>query len=185
MATQIINNGATIKLTISGSTRFIPKPSIVGITIAKTGIIKIDIGKGIANIFLTYSDITLPTSSNIIELVEQLNEMLPQSAVVGGATEAKQDTTNSTLLLIRTDLDAVITRLEALNNKLYFDALLVDESGVNTIYRGFALPGSSTSAAVWAIERTTISGDITVKKWAGGTKTFGFIWDNRESLTYS
>ncbi len=185
MATQILNNGATLKITISGVTKLLAKNQIKEITLVKTNIVKIDIGAGIGNLFITYADVTVPAVATPDDLVAEINTMLAAAAVAGGATELKQDTTITQLNAIKTDIASMKTKLDNLDNKLFFDALLIDESALNAIYRGFALPGASTSTAVWAIERTTQVGEVTIKKWAGGSRNFAFIWDNREALTYS
>lgn len=54
------------------------------------------------------------------------------------------------------------------------------------IYKGEAVVGSATSAAVWRIRRLTIASDDDVtEEWAGGTAEFDKIWDNRAALAYS
>lgn len=184
MATQIVNNGATLKVIISGVTKLVAKLQIREITVVKTNIIKIDIGQGVGNLFVSYPDVTAPATTSPDELVSEINSMLAQSAA-GGATEAKQDSAITQLQAIKIDIASMKTKLDSLDNKLFFDALLIDESAIGAIYRGFALPGASTSTAVWAIERTTQVGEVTMKKWAGGTKNFAYIWDNRETLSYS
>lgn len=185
MATQILNNGATLKITISGVTKLLAKNQIKEITLVKTNIVKIDIGAGIGNLFINYTDVTSPSTASPDDLVAEINNMLAAAGVVGGATEAKQDSAITQLQSIKTDIASMKTKLDSLDNKLFFDALLIDESALNAIYRGFALPGASTSTAVWAIEKTTQVGEVTIKKWAGGTKNFAYIWDNRETLIYS
>ncbi len=185
MATQIINNGATIKVTTAGVEKLISKSQIVYITIVKTNLVKIDIGQGIGNIFINYADVTVPLTNAPAELVAAINTMLLQASTLGGATEAKQDSAITELSSIKTEIAALKLKLDSLNDKIFFDALLVDESAVNAIYRGFAMPGASTSAAVWAIEKTTLLGEVTIKKWAGGSRNLSYIWDNRESLSYS
>lgn len=57
-------------------------------------------------------------------------------------------------------------------------------STADTIYVGWAMPGTLTSAASWRIKKVnTSSGAVTT--WASGTIEFNKIWDNRTSLTYS
>lgn len=53
-------------------------------------------------------------------------------------------------------------------------------------YRGDALPGTVTSAALWRVQRITIQADRdTVIVFADGDDDFDNIWDNRLSLSYS
>lgn len=65
-------------------------------------------------------------------------------------------------------------------------------TGTNLIYKGFARPGSSTSAAVWQIALLTYDGSsnllsITWPQDASGSASndFQFIWANRATYTYS
>lgn len=65
-------------------------------------------------------------------------------------------------------------------------------AGTTLIYRGFARPGSLTSAAVWQIAKMTYDGNSNILTIQWAQDSFGhasseyiFIWDNRASLTYS
>ena len=65
-------------------------------------------------------------------------------------------------------------------------AVQLDEAAGSITYIGEADPGSATSAAVWRVRRMDESGNPElIIKWAGGTRNFDKIWDNRTSLTYS
>ena len=53
-------------------------------------------------------------------------------------------------------------------------------------YKGWASPGTATSAAAWAIVKYTYSGtQVTNIQWGGGQATFDQIWDNRATLSYA
>lgn len=53
-------------------------------------------------------------------------------------------------------------------------------------YRGDALPGTLTSAALWRVQRLTIQSDgDTEVLFADGDDNFDNVWDNRLSLSYS
>lgn len=60
-----------------------------------------------------------------------------------------------------------------------------DASG-NLIYEAWAVPGSSTSSAVWLVAKNSYDGsnNLTTIQWAG-TADFNQIWDNHLSLSYS
>ena len=61
-----------------------------------------------------------------------------------------------------------------------------DYSGDNMIYEGWAIPGTSTAMAAWAIKKYTYSGSaIITEEWANGTSLQINVWDNRASLTYA
>ena len=67
---------------------------------------------------------------------------------------------------------------------LYVEPLMIDESEPHTIYKGYALPGTTPNQSLWAIMRSTIFQEITTNKWANGNKDFVNIWDNRTTLNY-
>ncbi len=61
----------------------------------------------------------------------------------------------------------------------------VDSGDATITYYGYALPGAVETDPVWAIKRvTTVSAKITTE-WVDGVFTNAFIWDDRETLTYS
>lgn len=61
-----------------------------------------------------------------------------------------------------------------------------DESG-NRIYAGWAVPGTATSAAAWAIQQSTYddANNLLSVKWARGSSAYTNVWNNRASLAYS
>lgn len=60
------------------------------------------------------------------------------------------------------------------------------DGGNFPIYEGFALPGTTTSAAGWAIRKFTWSGtQNTTIEWADGNGLFDNVWDDRTGLSYS
>jgi len=63
----------------------------------------------------------------------------------------------------------------------------IDFVGDTLIYRGWANPGTATSAPSWRIRRTTFVGadEDVVHEWADGNANFDNIWDNRASYSYS
>ena len=65
--------------------------------------------------------------------------------------------------------------------------LQVDEVG-DTTYIGYAVEGTATTAATWAIKKIVIdntNGCDAAITWADGDKSFDNIWDNRAALSYS
>ena len=55
----------------------------------------------------------------------------------------------------------------------------LDDTGT-ALYVGKALPGSSTSSAVWQIKKVT----DTVISFADAVSTFNKVWNSRASYTY-
>lgn len=185
MATQIIDSVATLKIVRDGVTKLLVKTQIKEISIVATNQIKLDTGQGIYNTFISYPDVTAPVTADVEALRDAINAMLTTGAAGGGATEAKQDSQIGELQNIKAGLDALSGKVDTLSDRVFLDALLVDEATPNTIYKGYGLPGASTSAAVWAIEKVTVNNDVVVRQWAGGNKTLDKIWDDRASLTYA
>lgn len=62
---------------------------------------------------------------------------------------------------------------------------LVDAVDASTTYIGSSEPGTTTTSALWRIQKILVSGSITTLSWADGNLNFDNIWDNRGSLTYS
>lgn len=59
---------------------------------------------------------------------------------------------------------------------------LIDKIDVNAngiTYYGSAVAGSATSAALWQIQSSSVSGVVTTFLWADGNVNFDNIWDNR------
>lgn len=169
---EIINNGASLKIIADGVTRNILKHQIREVSVINDTIIKIDIGLGILNnIFLEFNDVSSPIAANPSELVEAINAML-LSNCTGVATEANQEIEIGELRNIKTSF---VFQKEAIS----------DKTNPKTIYMGYAVPGSLTSDAVWAIEKITNDKEIYSYKWASGNKNFDKVWDNRKTLQYS
>lgn len=63
----------------------------------------------------------------------------------------------------------------------------MEYSGTNVIYIGRADPGTAVTEKRWAIQKFTYDSNnlVTDIQWAGGTKEFKFIWNDRASYTYS
>lgn len=183
---EIINNGASLKIISGSNIRLIYKTQIREISVIKTNIIKVDLGLGaLHNVFINYPDVTNPVTADPDALRDAINVMLINAATAGGATEQKQIDGITELQSIKTSVNALGSKIDQLNDKLFMEPLQIDESNPQVIYRGFALPGALTSAAAWAIQRATINGDVTIYQWAAGTKNFDKVWDNRATLTYS
>lgn len=172
--TQIINNGASLKIIQDGFSRNILKMQVKEVSVLINTIIKIDIGKGaLSNIFLEFNDVSNPQTSNPEALVEAINQMLQTNANISGvATERNQEIEISELQNIKT-------------NQLFVEPQISDESNPRTIYRGFATPGSITSVRVWAIQKIENNGGVISYLWAGGNRNFDKVWDDRKTLQYS
>lgn len=173
--TQILNNGASVKIISPDGTRNILKQEIIEIGILKDTIIKIDIGQGaLNNVFINHPEVTNPATPTPDALVDAINAMLQNTIVLppGISTEANQQSEISKLDSVRTSL-------------LLQSPSISDETNPKTIYKGFAVPGARTSDAVWAIQKITNDRGIYTYQWAGGNQNFDKVWDNRAALIYT
>jgi hypothetical protein len=171
-STQIINDGASLKIISAGASRNILKQQIRELSIVNDTLLKIDIGQGpLNNIFLEYGEVSDPATPNPDALLEAVNAMLVSSAS-GNATEANQQREISELQNIKT-------------NQLFTEPQLCDESNPRVIYRGFAVPGSATDVAVWAVQKILNNGGVITYQWAAGNKNFDKKWTERKTLIYS
>ena len=175
IATQIINNGASLKIISADGTRNIMKQEIIEIGIIKDTLVKIDIGQGaLNNIFINYPEVSVPQTPSADALVDAINAMLQTTIVIppGIATELNQQ--------------KEISDLDNIKNSLLFQAPQIsDETNPKTIYKGFAVPGARTSDTVWAIQKVTNAKGIYTYQWASGNQNFDKVWDNRAALIYS
>lgn len=184
MGVEILNQGASIKVVTNGVARYVTKFQIKEIAIIKDEYVKLDIGQGLYNIFIHHPEVTTPATANVEELREAINTML-ETAHAGAATEAKQNAEIEELFSIRAELEIVKNRLNSLNDKIFFEPLLKDESNPRVMYKGFALPGSSPANPIWAIQKVSVNGGVTITQWAKGSKNLENIWDKRDTLQYS
>lgn len=186
MATEISNNGASLKINNGTQVRNIMKNQIQEIAVVKTNIIKIDIGKGaLYNVFIPFADVTAPVAANAEALRDAINDMLASTATAGTATEAKQTEEINKLNTINDQIGSIKTSVSALDSKIFFDPVLVDESNPQVIYKGFASPAAIEDQAVWAIQKITNTGDVCSYQWADGNKNFDNVWKDRTTLTYA
>lgn len=185
MATEIVNNGASLKITTDGEDRFILKSQIKDVNVLRDTIIKIDIGQGaLNNVYVDQATVTNPVSTSVSDLRDKILAML-QGSTAGLATEQKQDSEIATIQDLKVQVSDLQNKVGSVDSKLFFEPLLVDENNANTVYKGYALPGAKTSDPVWAIVKITSKNGLLSYKWAGGNKTFTKIWDNRATLIYS
>ena len=188
-ATTIVDNGASIKLTIGAQIRNVTKNQIIEISVIKNDIIKIDIGQGaLHNIFIPYGDVTAPVTASAAALRDKLNEFMPVDSSESGpsSTEAKQDLQIGLLTTINDSLGSLKNLATKMDDKVFYEPVLVDDGGAGIIYKGYAMPGTSQESPQWAIERIRREGDdVHVSTWADGNKNFDNSWLNREALIYS
>jgi hypothetical protein len=189
MAISITNNGASIKVTNGAEVRNIMKNQIIEVSVIKTNIIKIDIGQGaLHNVFIPYGDVTLPATANPGALRDAINDFMAPAgggSSVGSATEAKQIDEINLLTTINSSVNTIRGLITTIDEKIFYEPLLVDDGGAGTIYKGFAVIGTLQNQPLWAIQRIRKEGDVDVYTWADGNKNFDNSWMDREALIYS
>lgn len=179
MATEITDKGSSLKIVTVDGERFLLKNQIREVEIVRDTLIKLDIGQGaLYNVFIDQAEVTSPQTSSVEELRDKLMDFLQTPAIAGVATEQLQIAGNLELSNVKKDLDA-------LNEKIFYEPKLVDESNANVVYKGFANPGAKKDEAVWSILRVTNTKGVLSYEWSKGAKTFDNIWDNRKALQYS
>lgn len=66
--------------------------------------------------------------------------------------------------------------------------VMTDEDGAGNIdYIGYAVPGTGTGQAGWAIKkRIALAGNVEVYRWVNGEDApkMRYVWDNRIAYTY-
>lgn len=187
MATEITNNGASLKIVVDAAApRYIMKNQIREIEVVRDTIIKIDIGQGaLYNVFIDQATVDSPTSTSVDDLRDQIMAMLQNTGTAGAATESNQLNELGQLKTLQASVSSLTDKVTSLDNKLFYEPALVDESNPNVVYEGYATPGSKTSDPVWAILMVTNKKGMLSYQWANGNKGFTNIWDNRQKLMFS
>ena len=183
MATEIYNDGASLRIVNNGNVILVSKIQIKTIDTIRNDVVRIDIGEGaLKNIYLKYAEVSVPKGlPDVNQLRDELNAML-QSTVGGGATESKQDTQIKILSEILRVLTEIGTKITVSGSvKL---PTRIDESNPTVVYNGFAVAGATGADAVWAIEKITREKSVTIYEWADGDDLYDNIWDNRYELNY-
>jgi hypothetical protein len=185
MTVTIENNGASLKITEDGGTRFIFKYQIREVEIVRDTIIKIDIGeRALDNIYIDQTTVISPMSTSVEVLRDVILSML-QTSVGGSATEQKQLEEIVAITNLQTVVSTLQAKVNSLDDKAFYQPSLIDESSANVVYKGFAAPGANTDKEVWAIQRVTKIKGIYIYQWSGGNRNFDKIWSNRKTLIYS
>ena len=186
MTTQIENTSNSLKITTDGNERFVMKSQISEVEILHDTVIKIDIGKGaLNNVFIDQLEVTLPVSTDVKDLRDKILLMIMPSVGAGLATEGKQTELNDAIKTVQGSVDIIKDKIGSVNDKLFFEPRISDETNANTIYRGYALTGIAGDIAGWAIQKITNARGVLAYLWAGGNKNFDKIWNDRKKLMYS
>lgn len=143
MATEISNTGSSLKIVVDLAPRYILKNQIREVEVVRDTIIKIDIGQGaLYNVFIDQADVDSPASTSVDDLREQIMAMLQSASTAGAATEANQLAEIDQIKTLQASVSGLNDKIVSLDNKMFYDPALVDESNANVVYEGYAAPGS-------------------------------------------
>lgn len=184
---EILNDGAAIKIINGTQSRDVLKSQIKVVEVIKTNIIKIDIGAGaLGNIFVPYATVTNPNTASPEALKDAILTMLPSNSAgaAGMATEAKQDTANILLNQMKSTLLDLKAQAQVQADKTFYGPSMIDDTGANLVYKGYAAVGTLENQPFWAIERVRIENGVEVHAWADGDRNFDNVWIDREAATY-
>jgi len=185
MNIEIFDNSSSLKIVRDGAVSYISKQRIIELSIISGNVIHLDTGEGHLNdIFIAHADVTNPVTSTVEELRDAIDAMLQVGSMKGIATELKQIEHTAIFKDISGSLGQLNRTIDNMNRRFLGQHLIEDNTVANTVYRGFAPSGSNTSEEVWAILKITNINGIVTFKWAGGVLNYGYIWDNRYSLSY-
>ena len=101
-----------------------------------------------------------------------------------------RNTEDIVLRFVRPDATLVTERYEMIIKDYLEDLQLIVENSAetpfNAIYVGVAVPGASTNAAAWQIQKLSYDSNnkLTNKQFANKSTEFNFIWDSRAGYTY-
>lgn len=184
MAVIIEDNGTKIKITSGTDVTNVIKSQIKGIEVIKTNIIKIDIGKdALENVFFSFADVSSPVKPSPESLRDLLLSYL-ESTGGSDAKESRQLEQTDVLNAIKATSQNLQTLVNSIDSKTVYQPLIIDKSGANVVYRGYAPAGTATGSALWAIEKVTSAKGIETHLWADGDMKFDNVWNNRETLIY-
>lgn len=167
------------------------KAQVRTIDILQGDTVRIDIGEGaLHHIYIKWSDVAEPVLASVEALRDAIKNMLFQQINIAGgtgggdATAANQFEQTALLQEMTSTLNLISSGIAVIVNDTFNNPLRIDESHPNIIYYGYAVAGTLTDAAQWAIKRVTRSADLFIYEWANGAQTFVNIWDRRIDLTY-
>lgn len=190
---EIINNGASLKIKTNGVPRDLIKAQIHEVTVLRGTIIKIDIGQGaLFNVFIDQTLVINPPSSSVDDLREQILVMLAPATsggnqtLTGFATESNQANEIAHISALQGQVSDLQTKLNSVDNKVFYQPSITDQNNPNMVYKGYALPGTDTRSPAWAIERVIYQDGLVISTWAGGNKNLDKVWDSRDKgIAYS
>jgi hypothetical protein len=204
MAIQIVDNGASIDIVTNSIPLSVNKSSIITVRVVSGTTVKLDIGKGsLYNIYINQAQVTVPTTSSAEDLRTKIMGMLQTASGSGGgggdASSANQQlqtaelqnikngvlSTNGALLDLNTAIIDLCSKVDLINDKLFYEPIAVDETSGNIVYKGYAVWGTSSREAKWAIQKVVNDDGMITYSWAGGNRLLNKVWDDRKTLTYS
>ena len=183
----VYNDGAFIRLVFNGNMIQVNKSQIKTIDTVRNDIVRLDIGEGaMKNIYIRLNEVQYPLG---IKTVTALRNYIKGLMIQNGfATEAKQDNAISEMQQVKQLLTAIKTLLsDRAINTIDFTVkqpLREDDSIINVIYSGYAIPNAESKHPLWAIQKVSRVGNEIIYEWANGNQLHNNVWDARYSLKY-
>src|SRR3954470_17289161 len=135
-ATNLINDGAVIRIEKNGKTLLVAKDQVKTIDTVHDNIVRIDIGEGpLRNIFLNYQEVSTPTVASANELRDTIQAMMLTDAYLGG--DAKEVTQVSILNQVSQLTNVLVAMNLRQLDQTTSEPSRTDESNPNMIYRGW------------------------------------------------
>lgn len=181
--TQIINDGAVLRIEKNGKILLVAKDQVKTIDTVRDNIVRIDIGEGpLKNIFLNYQEVADPAVASANELRDTIKAMMLSDQYDGG--DAKE-TTQISILNQLGSIAEILSSIQARETDItQLEPSRTDESNPYMIYRGWHGAQGNTNQPEWAIERIRRENDEIIHEWAFGTKEQIYVWDARVDHNY-
>jgi hypothetical protein len=80
---KLIDSGASILVDFNGAKRRLIKHQVHGVYGCPKGMLKIDLGSSLRNVFIRYTDVSLPLSDDLEDLCAILNGMITNCVCCG------------------------------------------------------------------------------------------------------
>lgn len=191
MTVEIYNNSRCIKLVLDNRLVAINKQQIKTMNTIDGDKVEIDIGEGpLKQIYIRASEVTIPnTFANSTDLLNYFVDLWVKGLDCCNDTKAKMDEQTARLGDIKMLLQDIKAELAPVQPPppppdIFAAPRLTDETQPGIVYNGYAVLGTQTDAAAWAIKQTINQNGNAIELWSNGNKVLDNVWDNRHNINY-
>lgn len=169
---------------VTDSTFYINKQQITLIDMPNEEVVRIYVGGApFQYITITASDVSNP--AGLID-AKQVRDYLLQICKQEFAETINAEDLATMMLEYKNLLTGIYQALSVYNPANVFNQpLIMDNSVAGTTYYGYAVAGTATNAAGWAIKKVVVSGGNTNILWTNGNLNLTNVWNSRTTYTYS